>query len=70
VHFRSHSRNCGPRGQDRTFWELDASTTWKRLTFEARYVDTSLGKRRCGFNLDVCSPALVGAVTVSLPPIL
>ena len=58
------------RGQDRTYWELGAATTWKRLTFEARYVDTNLSKAQCGFNPDVCGAALVGSVTVALPPIL
>jgi len=58
------------RGQDRAFWELGASTTWKHLTFEVRYVDTSLSRRQCGFNRDICGPAVVGAITAALPPIL
>jgi uncharacterized protein (TIGR02001 family) len=58
------------RGQDRTFWELGAAATWKRLTFGLRYVDTSLSRVQCGFNPDVCGPGVVGSLTASLPPIL
>lgn len=58
------------RGQDRAFWEVGAATTWKHLTFEARYVDTNLSRAQCGVNPDVCGPALVGSITASLPPIL
>lgn len=58
------------RGQDRAYWELGAAATWKKLTFEVRYVDTNLSRRACGFNDDICGPAVVGQVTVALPPIL
>lgn len=58
------------RGQDRSYWEAGAAVTWKRLTFEARYVDTDLSRHECGFNRDVCGAALVGSVTVALPPLM
>ena len=58
------------RGADRTYWSLGAATSWKRLTFEVRYIDTNLSKARCGYNPDICGPALVGSITASLPPIL
>jgi uncharacterized protein (TIGR02001 family) len=58
------------RGLDRTYWSLGAAASWKRLTFEVRYVDTNLSKARCGCNPDICGPALVGSITASLPPIL
>jgi uncharacterized protein (TIGR02001 family) len=58
------------RGQDRSYWEAGAAVTWKRLTFEARYLDTDLSRRQCGFNADVCGGAFVGSVTVALPPLM
>jgi len=58
------------RGQDRSYWEAGASANWKRFTVSVRYVDTDLSQRECGFNRDVCGPALVGAVAIDLPPIL
>jgi uncharacterized protein (TIGR02001 family) len=58
------------RGSDRTYWSLGAATGWKHLTFEVRYQDTNLSKARCGYNPNICGPALVGSVTASLPPIL
>ncbi|WP_337187424.1 TorF family putative porin [Phenylobacterium sp.] len=58
------------RGVDRSYWSLGAEATWKTVTVEVKYQDTDLSKRRCGFNPDVCGPALVGVLTVALPPIL
>ena len=57
------------RGQDRSYWELGATTSWKNLALEVRYTDNSLSPARCGFNPDICGPAVVGTLTVSLPPI-
>ena len=58
------------RGSDRNYWSLGAAATWNRLTLEVRYVDTNLSRARCGYNPDICGPAVVGSVTASLPPIL
>ena len=58
------------RGQDRSYWEAGVAAAWKKLTFEVRYVDTDLSKVECGFNRDVCGPAVVGSVTVALPPLM
>jgi len=60
----------GGRGHDRTYWSLGAATTWKTLTFDLKYVDTDRSRVNCGFQAKACDPAVVGAVTVSLPPIL
>ena len=57
------------RGHDRSYWELGATTSWKNLALEVRYTDTNLDRLRCGFNPEICGPALVGTLTVSLPPI-
>jgi hypothetical protein len=60
----------GGRGHERTYWSLGASTVWKTLTFDLRYVDTDRTRADCGFQPKACDPAVVGAVTVSLPAIL
>jgi uncharacterized protein (TIGR02001 family) len=60
----------GGRGHDRTYWSLGASTTWKTLTFDLRYVDTDRTRANCGFQVKACDAAVVGSVSVSLPPIL
>lgn len=58
------------RGQDRAYWSVGAETKWKTLTLEVKYQDTDLSKARCGFNPDICGPALTGAVTAVLPIVL
>ncbi|WP_374471767.1 TorF family putative porin [Phenylobacterium sp.] len=64
------------RGSDRAYWSLGASLgvggspLWRDYVFELRFQDTDRGKRDCGYNPDICGPALVGTVTVNLKPIL
>jgi uncharacterized protein (TIGR02001 family) len=58
------------RRPDRSYWSLGAEARWRHLIFEVRYQDTDLSKARCGFNPDICGPALTGAVTAVLPLIL
>jgi uncharacterized protein (TIGR02001 family) len=58
------------RRNDRTYWSFGAELRWKHLIFEARYQDTDLSKRECGFNPDICGGAVTGAVTAVLPLIL
>ncbi|WP_293901260.1 TorF family putative porin [Phenylobacterium sp.] len=58
------------RGSDRTYWSLGAATMWKHLTFEVRYQDSNLSRARCGYNPDICGPALTAAVTAAFPLIL
>jgi uncharacterized protein (TIGR02001 family) len=60
----------GGRGHDRTYWSLGVATTWKTLGFELRYLDNDRTRANCGFLPKACDPALVGTLTVSLPPIL
>jgi uncharacterized protein (TIGR02001 family) len=58
------------RRPDRSYWSLGAEARWRHLIFDVRYQDTDLSKARCGFNPDICGPALTGAVTAVLPLIL
>lgn len=58
------------RRPDRSYWSLGGEVRWKTLIFDVRYQDTDLSKARCGFNPDLCGPALTGAVTAVLPLIL
>ena len=58
------------RGSDRSYWSVGAATTWRFLTLEVRYQDTNLSKARCGYNPDICGPAVTGAVTAAFPLIL
>lgn len=59
----------GGRGHDRTYWSLGAAATWKTLGFELRYVGTDRTRANCGFQPTACDPAIVGTLTVNLPPI-
>jgi uncharacterized protein (TIGR02001 family) len=57
------------RRPDRTFWSAGASYQWKTVTLDLRYEATDLSRRECGFNPNICGPAVVGRLTVALPPI-
>jgi uncharacterized protein (TIGR02001 family) len=59
------------KGQDRTYWNVGVATTWKTLGLDVRYIDTNLSRKQCGpYNPGICGPAVVGTLTVFLPPIL
>ena len=58
------------RRPDRSYWSLGAEARWRHLIFEVRYQDTDLSKAGCGFNPDICGPAVTGAITAVLPLIL
>lgn len=58
------------RGADRDYWSVGAATTWKHLTLEVRHQDTNLSRARCGYNPDICGPALTGTLSAALPLIL
>jgi uncharacterized protein (TIGR02001 family) len=65
------------RGEDRTYWSAGAalafgkaSVAGPRYLVELKYQATNLDRAECGFNPRICGPALVGALTVNLPPIL
>jgi uncharacterized protein (TIGR02001 family) len=60
----------GGRGHDRTYWSLGGVYAWKTLAFELRYVGDDRTRANCGFQPKACDPAVVGSLTVSLPPIL
>ena len=55
---------------ERNYWALGAAVTWKTLTLDVSYQDTNLSRAECGFSPDVCGPAVVGTLTVSLPPVM
>jgi uncharacterized protein (TIGR02001 family) len=59
----------GGRGHERTYWSLGAATTWKTLGFELRYVDNDRTRANCGFMPKACDAAVVGTLTVTLPPV-
>lgn len=54
---------------DRTFWSLGGSYQWKTVTFDLRYEATDLSRQECGYNPGICGPAVIGKLTVALPPI-
>jgi len=63
-------RQWTERRPDRSYWSLGAEVRWRHLIFEARYQDTDLSKARCGYNPNICGPALTGSVTAVMPLIL
>jgi hypothetical protein len=60
----------GGEGHERAYWSLGASTTWKTLGFELRYVDTNRTRQNCGFLPKACDATIVGTLTVQLPPVM
>lgn len=50
-----------------THWDLGATATWNGLSFDVRYIDTSISKSTCeGFNgpkNNWCGPTVVGTIT-------
>ncbi|WP_293474745.1 TorF family putative porin [Phenylobacterium sp.] len=58
------------RRPDRSYWSLGGEVRWKAVILEARYQDTDLSRRDCGFNPDICGASVVGAVSLVLPLIL
>ena len=55
---------------DRSYWSFGGEVRWRHLIFDLRYQDTDLSKARCGFNPDICGPAVTGSVTAVLPLVL
>lgn len=60
----------GGRGHDRTYWSLGGAWTWKTLTFALAYQDNDRTRANCGFQPKACDAAVVGTLTVALPPVL
>jgi uncharacterized protein (TIGR02001 family) len=58
------------RRPDRSYWSVGAEARWRHLIFDVRYQDTDLSKARCGFNPDICGPAVTGSITAVMPLIL
>lgn len=57
-------------GRSRSYWSLGVAAKWRWLSLEVRYQDTDLSRRQCGFNDDVCGPAVSGVLTADFPLIL
>jgi len=60
----------GGRGHDRTYWSLGGAWSWKTLTFALTYQDTDRTRADCGFQPKACDAAVVGSLTVALPPVM
>jgi uncharacterized protein (TIGR02001 family) len=57
-------------GRSRSYWSLGVAAKWRWLGFEARYQDTNLSRRQCGFNPDICGASVTGLLTADFPLIL
>ena len=62
--------NWAENGRSRSYWSLGVAAKWRWLSVEARYQDTDLNRRQCGFNPDICGSAVTGLVTADFPLIL
>ena len=62
--------NWAENGRSRSYWSLGVAARWRWLSLEARYQDTDLSRRQCGFNPDICGAAVTGLVTADFPLIL
>lgn len=62
--------NWAQNARSRSYWSLGLAARWRWLSFEARYQDTDLSRRQCGFNPDICGAAVTGLVTADFPLIL
>jgi len=69
-------RHWAHLGADRDYvslggaWGLHPSAFGPRYVVEVKYQSTSLSPARCGFNPRICGPALVGSLSVNLPPLM
>lgn len=54
-------RRWSARATDRTFWDIGATTTWRKVSIDVRYSDTNLGLVECG-GVNWCQ----GGVTATL----
>jgi uncharacterized protein (TIGR02001 family) len=52
-------RRWNARAIDRTFWDMGATTMWKKLSVDLRYSDTDLSVTECGGG---CSAGLVATL--------
>lgn len=63
-------RTWAENGRSRSYWSLAAVAKWRWLSVEARYQDTNLSRRQCGFNPGICGASVTGLVTADFPLIL
>jgi len=54
-------RRWNQRTADRTLWDVGATTSWKRLSFDLRYADTNLSFSECGF-VNWCEAGVVATL--------
>jgi uncharacterized protein (TIGR02001 family) len=60
----------GGRGHTRAYWSLGPSLTWRRLTFDLRYVGTDRGRSNCGYLPKICDDTVTASATYALPLVL
>lgn len=53
------------RDVDRTFWDIGATTTWKKVSLDLRYSDTNLSVTQCG-GVDWCEAGVGATLQVDL----
>lgn len=52
--------------QDRKFWDVGATATWKSIALNLRYADTDLERHQC-FHSSWCEPSVIGKMTLNVP---
>ena len=62
--------NWAQNGRSRSYWSLGGAAKWRWLTLDVRYQDTDLSRRQCGFNPDICGPAVTATLQADFPLIL
>jgi len=51
------------RAADRTFWDMGATSTWKKVSIDLRYTDTNLGFTECG-GVSLCEAGVAATLQV------
>jgi uncharacterized protein (TIGR02001 family) len=58
-------RRWAPRATERTFWDIGATTTWKKVSIDLRYSDTDLGFTECG-GVNWCQAGVAATLQMDL----
>jgi uncharacterized protein (TIGR02001 family) len=53
------------QGADRAFWDIGATTMWKKISVDLRYSDTNLGFAECGF-INWCEAGVAATLRLDL----
>jgi hypothetical protein len=62
--------NWAENGRSRSYWSVGGAAKWRWLSLEVRYQDTNLSSAECGFNRDICGPAVTATLMADFPLIL